>query len=231
MKIENLSMKTRKIIALMMAVALALSCLAGCGAKGEPATEDAGGNDANAGTITITDHADKQVEVPTEINRIAVCDIFPIPSVLAVFFDSADKIVGMPEPSKTAAENGLLGQLYPEILNAETGYIDGSNVNMEELAKLEGEYDGKLQLIGVPIDVDFSKPDSENYKDALMIMEKAGVEYKNISLDGSLMEYAKTMQYVPTSIFVDPDGNIVGEPVVGGDFDKYRETIESNISK
>ena len=102
---------------------------------------------------------------------------------------------------------------------------------MPDLAKLEGEYDGKLQLIGVPIDVDFSKPDSEKYKDALMIMEKAGVEYKNISLDGSLMEYAKTMQYVPTSIFVDPDGNIVGEPVVGGDFDKYRETIESNISK
>ncbi|MBQ6623534.1 MAG: ABC transporter substrate-binding protein [Mogibacterium sp.] len=130
-------MKTKIIIALMMAMALALSCLAACGAKGEPATEDAGGSDANAGTITITDHADKQVEVPTEINRIAVCDIFPIPSVLAVFFDSADKIVGMPEPSKTAAENGLLGQLYPEILNAETGYIDGSNVNMEELAKLE----------------------------------------------------------------------------------------------
>lgn len=135
MKIENLNMKTKKIIALMMAVALAISCLAACG--GAPADEDAGGNDANAGTITITDHADKQVEVPTEINRIAVCDIFPIPSVLAVFFDSADKIVGMPEPSKTAAENGLLGQLYPEILNAETGYIDGSNVNMEELAKLE----------------------------------------------------------------------------------------------
>ena len=135
MKIENLSMKTRKIIALMMAMALAISCLAACG--GAPADEDAGGNDANAGTIKITDHADKEVEVPAEINRIAVCDIFPIPSVLAVFFDSADKIVGMPEPSKTAAENGLLGQLYPEILNAETGYIDGSNVNMEELAKLE----------------------------------------------------------------------------------------------
>ena len=45
------------------------------------------------------------------------------------------------------------------------------------------------------------------------------------------VEDAKTMQYVPTSIFVDPDGNIVGEPVLGADFDKYRETIESNISK
>ena len=148
MKISNLSMKTRKVkfLSLLLTLALMAGALAACGPKaepeaeggsGEPVTEDAGGNDANAGTITITDHADKQVELPAEINRIAVCDIFPIPSVLAVFFDSADKIVGMPAPSKTAAENGLLGQLYPEILNAETGYIDGSNINMEELAKLE----------------------------------------------------------------------------------------------
>ena len=85
----------------------------------------------------MTDHADRQVEVPKKIERIAVCDIFPLPSVLAVFFDSADKIVGMPEPSMTAAKNGLLGELYPEILNAKTGYIDGTNVNMEELAALE----------------------------------------------------------------------------------------------
>ena len=141
MKISNLSMKTRivKFLSLLLTLALMAGALAACGSggSGEPVTEDAGGNDANAGTITITDHADKQVELPAEINRVAVCDIFPIPSVLAVFFDSADKIVGMPAPSKTAAENGLLGQLYPEILNAETGYIDGSNINMEELAKLE----------------------------------------------------------------------------------------------
>ena len=70
MKIENLNMKTKKIIALMMAMALAVTCLAACG--GAPADEDAGGNDANAGTIKITDHADKEVEVPAEINRIAV---------------------------------------------------------------------------------------------------------------------------------------------------------------
>ena len=138
MKKSFLSMKTTKLIALMMAIAMMVS-LAACGNKssGGSGSESAEEETSAATTITITDHADKQVEVPKEINRIAVCDIFPIPSVLAVFFDSADKIVGMPEPSKTAAENGLLGQLYPEILKAETGYIDGSNVNMEELAKLE----------------------------------------------------------------------------------------------
>ena len=131
----NLSMKktTTKLLALALVLVMAMMALAACGSSGSSG-EDQG--DA-AATITVVDHADKEVVVPAEINRIAVCDIYPLPSVLAVFFDSADKIVGMPAPSMTAAQNGLLGQLYPEILNAETGYIDGSNINMEELAKLE----------------------------------------------------------------------------------------------
>jgi len=121
--------KTLKLLVLMMVLAMSMTAFASCGGGGEES--------ASSDTITITDHADRQVEVPKDIQRIAVCDIYPLPSVLAVFFDSADKIVGMPAPSMTAAQNGLLGQLYPEILDAETGYIDGSDINMEELAKLE----------------------------------------------------------------------------------------------
>ena len=74
--------------------------------------------------------------MPNDVQRIAVCDIYPLPSVLTVFFDSAEKIVGMAPPSMLAAKSGLLGELYPEILKAETGYIDGANVNIEELMKL-----------------------------------------------------------------------------------------------
>ncbi len=120
-----------KALILILVLAMIATAFASCGSSNT--SSDAG----NADYITITDHADNEVQVPAEINRIAVCDIFPLPSVLAVFFDSADKIVGMPMASMTAAENGLLGELYPEILDAETGYIDGTNVNMEELTKLE----------------------------------------------------------------------------------------------
>lgn len=130
-KASFLNKKTTKLLVLMLVLAMSMMSLAACGSSGDS------GEAAPSDVITVTDHADNQVEVPAEINRIAVCDIFPLPSVLTVFFGSADKIVGMPEPSMTAAKNGLLGQLYPEILNAETGYIDGTNVNMEELAALE----------------------------------------------------------------------------------------------
>ena len=121
---------TAKLLALVMALSMVMVSFAACGRS----IDESGGIGK---TVTIVDHADREVKVPEKIDKIAVCDIYPLPSVLAVFFDSADKIVGMPEPSMTAAKNGLLGKLYPEILDAETGYIDGTNVNMEELAKLE----------------------------------------------------------------------------------------------
>ncbi len=88
-------------------------------------------------TQTIIDHDGTEVTVPSEINRIVVADIYPLPSVLAIFFDSAEKLVGIAAPSMTAAKNSLLSELYPEILNAETGFIDGTNINIEELLKLQ----------------------------------------------------------------------------------------------
>ena len=133
----------KKIISLMLSVLMLLS-LTACGAApaettpaAEAPTETAAPAETRPETHIVVDHLDNEVEVPYEINRIAVCDILPLPSVLTVFFDSAEKIVGMAATSMSAAKGGLLGELYPEILDAETGFIDGSNINIEELMKLQ----------------------------------------------------------------------------------------------
>lgn len=88
-------------------------------------------------SITITDHGGNEVTVPVNAQRVAVIGIWPLPSVLTVFFNSAERIVGMPEPSLSAAQNGLLGELYPEILEAETQFITDDTINIEELMKLD----------------------------------------------------------------------------------------------
>lgn len=93
--------------------------------------------EAKTGTHVIVDHLGLEVEVPYEVNRIAVGNILPLPSVLTVFFDSAEKLVGMSPNSMSAAKNGLLGELYPEILDVSTGYMNGTDINLEELMKLE----------------------------------------------------------------------------------------------
>jgi len=118
----------KKILAFCLAFVM-LFALTACGGGGEVQAE--------ADTHVIVDHNDIEVTVPNQVERVVVCDILPLPSVLSVFFDSADKIVGMSGTSMNAAEGGLLGQLYPEILDAETGFIDGTTVNVEELMKLE----------------------------------------------------------------------------------------------
>lgn len=146
-------MKSMKKLLCMLLAGVMLFSVAGCG-NGETAEEatiqeentvadDAvqenmtAGEETKTGTHVIVDHLDIEVEVPYEVNRIAVGNILPLPSVLTVFFDSAEKIVGMSPNSMSAAENGLLGELYPEVLDAETGYMNGTDINLEELMKLE----------------------------------------------------------------------------------------------
>lgn len=148
----------KRLLAMLLTCVLGISVI-GCGSQSETAenaskttenadstetttettTADAETADASedSDTITITDHNGNVVTVPKNIERIAVGNILPMPSVLAVFFDSAEKIVGMPQGSMTAAQNSLLSELYPEILNAKTDYINGAEINIEELIKLD----------------------------------------------------------------------------------------------
>lgn len=118
----------KRIISILLIFAALLSITA-CSAS--PDRED------TAATHVVTDHNGNAVTVPTDIQRIVVCDIYPLPSVLAIFFDSASKLVGIPQQALAPAKAGLLGQLYPEILNAQTDYINGTEVDTEKLMNLQ----------------------------------------------------------------------------------------------
>lgn len=89
------------------------------------------------GERTIIDHAGNEVTLPEEINRIVVTDTLPLPSVLSLYLDSAEKLVGISPVSMSAAKAGLLGELYPEILDADTSFFENSELNIESLLALE----------------------------------------------------------------------------------------------
>ncbi|MFA7190256.1 MAG: ABC transporter substrate-binding protein [Sphaerochaetaceae bacterium] len=88
-------------------------------------------------TVTIVDDNGTEVTVPVNPGRVVVTDIYPLPSVLTVFLDSADVLVGIHPVSMSAAANGLLGQLYPKILESNTSFMTGTSLNIEQLMALK----------------------------------------------------------------------------------------------
>ena len=130
----------------MMCLTLTVGTFAGCAggetkeaedSKTEEMSDKDSEQEVSKDTITITDHADREVEVPAEINRIVVADIYPMASVLTVFLGSAKKLVGIDPVCMSAAESGLLGELFPEILDADTSFMNGADLNVESLLALE----------------------------------------------------------------------------------------------
>lgn len=113
------------------------------------------------GQIVVTDNADRQVTLPAEINRVVVADIYPMAAVLTVYLGSAEKLVGIHPACMSAAKSGLLGEIFPEILNADTSFMTGSDLNVEQLLNLEpdvvfcgagnSELISTLENAGIPV--------------------------------------------------------------------------------
>lgn len=123
-------MKLFKLFLSLTMTALLVSC-------SSPKTSTSASATTQPSTVTITDHADREVEVPTNPKRVAVLGIYPLPSMLTVYLDSCDSIVAMEPGSMNAAKNGILSQLYPDITNITTDIMDGDDVNIESLLALK----------------------------------------------------------------------------------------------
>lgn len=130
-----------KLMKRICSIVLAVTMLAGCGTASTAKTTSSASASASASAIpaevTITDHADRTVTVPTDPKKVAILDIYPLPSLLTVYLNSADSIVAMEPVSMNAAKAGILSQLYPDILNVNTDIMNGDDVNMEALAALQ----------------------------------------------------------------------------------------------
>ena len=103
----------------------------------EQASAEETAEPASDGTVTITDHADRTVTVPTDPTRVVILDILPLPSVLTVFLGSAETILAMQPASMNAAKNGILSELFPDVLNVSTDIMAGDDVNVESLIALD----------------------------------------------------------------------------------------------
>ena len=96
---------------------------------------------------------------------------------------------------------------------------------MPELGKWAGQMPADAQIIGIVCDAR-DKNDKETIDEAKKITANANAKFVNIVPDEGIMSYLDGVDAVPTTIFVDSDGNIIGETVVGADVAKYKELLK-----
>lgn len=98
----------------------------------------------------------------------------------------------------------------------------------ETLKKMGGEVVG--------INTETLDDNQDGIKEAKKILEKQGASYRNLTFDSNseLGKYAGNIVAFPTTILVDRNGNIVGEPLLGGideqkNYDSLMKQIQSVI--
>lgn len=94
---------------------------------------------------------------------------------------------------------------------------------MPDLGRLGKSMPEGTQLMGIVIDVGGNKQKQEK---ALSILKKANADFPNVIMSPEMDAFTQTLVGVPTTIFVDAKGNIVGEPIVGSRSEKdYRDEL------
>ena len=99
-------------------------------------------------------------------------------------------------------------------------WFTGCKPCVEELAKLN-ELNEEIKSMGgevVGINTDAFDGNSDAIEEAKKILESQGAKYRNLALsaDSDAGKYAANIMAFPTTILVDRNGNIIGEPMLGG---------------
>lgn len=100
---------------------------------------------------------------------------------------------------------------------------------MPELGEWAKSMPENVQIVGLIADIS-GDDDTEHHELAVTITEKAGADFTQIIANSDLDSIMQWVTGVPTTLFVDKEGNIVGKPIVGADVDGYKKFVEDYIN-
>ena len=119
-------------------------------------------------------------------------------------------------------------------------WFSGCKPCVGELSKLN-ELNETLKEMGgevVGINTDTLDNNEAGIKEAKEILKAQGASYKNLTFDSdsAVGKYAGNIMAFPTTVLVDKDGNIVGEPFMGGiddqsNYDQLMKQIQSVLDQ
>lgn len=101
---------------------------------------------------------------------------------------------------------------------------------MPELGEWAKEMPDNVQILGLIIDIN-GEEDTEHRDLAVDITQKAGADFTNLIANMDFAPILKDVVGVPTTLFVDGEGNLVGDPVVGANVDGYKTFVEEYLGE
>lgn len=101
---------------------------------------------------------------------------------------------------------------------------------MPELGAWAKNMPDNVQLVGLVIDI-AGDDDTEHRDLAVSIMQNADADFTQIIGNQDFADILKDVYGVPTTMFVDKDGNIVGDPIVGANVDGYKTFVEDYLNE
>lgn len=146
---------------------------------------------------------------------------------------------GLPETQKlsfTAADldgNEVTEEIFAEkdvtMVNIWGTFCSPCVSEMPDLAEISDSMPENQQMIGLVIDVtDESDP---NYELAKKVLDSAGATFTQIIANDDFNSLLYSITGVPTTVFVDKEGRILGDPIVGNDVDAYKKRLEKYAQK
>lgn len=108
---------------------------------------------------------------------------------------------------------------------------DSCKSALTELAKLDKELEN-IGFLAIVLDINEGDGiDEKALRTAKEIYTDVGADYPYLITNDSLTEFCREIYTVPTTYFVDKDGNIVGDPIVGdNDANTWKDIVEQKLS-
>ena len=94
---------------------------------------------------------------------------------------------------------------------------------MPELGKMSRTLPADAQIIGLVCDAQENSPQIQK---ALQITQEAQADFVNIVPDENLLKFMENVEAVPTTIFINSKGEVVGKTIIGADVQGYKNELE-----
>ena len=99
---------------------------------------------------------------------------------------------------------------------------------MPELGEMARNLPADAQIIGFVCD---ASEESSQIQKAIQITQEAKANFVNIIPDAQLLKFMENVEAVPTTIFVNSKGEVVGKAVIGADVEGYKNELEKLLKE